>query len=67
VCPGKCGIYRFIEAPTAEAALEALKTLGWTDVCVKCSQTRAQKVAAAAVPVFLALVSWGLAIQWGCL
>lgn len=38
-CPN-CFLHRTITAPSEEKALEALTVLGWSDVCIRCTELR---------------------------
>ncbi len=35
-----CGLHRFVAAFSTWNALEKLEALGWTDVCIRCTEVR---------------------------
>lgn len=37
---GDCGLFKYVPAESSDAALEILKTVGWNDRCLRCTQTK---------------------------
>jgi hypothetical protein len=59
-CPNKsCGLFRTVEAPSEEAARAALKALGWTNVCARCTDVRNLTIGQTGIVIlFSVLLEW---------